>query len=284
MDIKKLCIEAAEKLNKPSEVNLAVRGGNSGVYTEHGETIADSPGQCLRMVSLRAYGLSEPISLKTQLTFHLGFAWETLFEKLLRASDRVKNVQVQVPVKELDENNPVPWTGTADFVAEIDGKLTLFDTKSISSLNSYTDAFFGDKVKVSYVAQMVRYMHAMKISQGFLVYASFIYVGKANVTAGQYRKIGEKSAVPDILSVAISIIDDDIYVNGFDWDYTLTDVLEHTKKAQEHIHCETVEQLRPVSTNDFSPCYSCYFNKACSKFEATGASDVHTFLKFAKEI
>lgn len=281
MDIKKLCLDAAEKLNRPSEVTMSVRGGNSGVYTEDGETIADSPGQCLRMVSLRAYGVSEPISLKTQLTFHIGFAWETLFERLLRAGEGVTNVQVQRAVR---EEGHIPWTGTADFTAEINGEEVLFDTKSISSLNSFTDVFHDNKVKVSYVAQMVRYMHALQISKGFLVYANFIYVGKAHVTAGQYRKMGSKNAAPDILAVGINIKDGQVFVDGFPWAYDVADVLEHTIVAQNHLHNEIVEPLRPISTSDFSPCFSCHFNKACSKFEATGASDVKTFLKFAREI
>ena len=280
MDIKKLLEDAAVKLNRASEVNLAVRGGNSGVYNEHGETVADSPSQCLRMITLRAYGLSEPISLKTQLTFHVGFAWESLFEKLLRASDVVTDLQVQRPIK---EGGPIPWTGTVDFTAKINGEDILFDTKSISSLNSYTDVFKDNKVKTSYVAQMVRYMYTLKIKKGFLVYASFIYVSKNNVTAGQYRKMGEKSAAPSIQAVSIIIENDLILVDGFEWKYDLADVLEHTLQAQNHLHNETVEPLRPISDGDFSPCFSCYFKPVCAKFEAIGSPDLKTFLKLARE-
>jgi hypothetical protein len=281
MDIKKLCTEAAKQLQNPSGVRLEVRGGNSGVVTPQGEVFADSPGQCLRNITLRAYGISEPISLKTQITFHLGYAWEQLFEKLLKASDGVTDVQTQLNVR---EEGSIPWSGTADFVATVNGRKTLFDTKSISSLNSYVSVFFDGKVKVSYVAQMVRYMTALNISQGYLVYASFLYVGKGNVTAGQYRKMGEVSANPDIKAVQISIVGDEISVDGFPWDYTLTDVLEHTKRAQNNLHNEIVEPYRPCATGDFSPCYSCHFNKACATFEASGSKDLRVFLKLAKEI
>jgi len=283
MDIKSSLFLGVLNLQEPAKVNMAVRGGNSGVLKLSGENIADGPGQCFRNITLRAYGISEPLDLRAHLTFSVGFAWEGLFERILRVTPGITDVQVQVPVK---EDGPIPWTGTADFVAVMNGEKILFDTKSISSLNSYVDVFIDGKVKISYIAQLVRYMHAMDIKQGYLAFANFIYVSKAAVTAGQYRKMGSEKAAPNINVIAIDILGDGIYVDGFVQDFTLSEILEHTEHAQNNLHNEVVEPLRPVSASSFPVCMNCHFRPACDRFEAEGrdSKELNVFLNYAKEI
>ena len=280
MRIKDILEEAAKNLPAKNNRDIAVRGGNSGIY-KNGVNYAESAGSCFRMISLRAHGLQEPLDLRSHMTFKLGFAWEALFEELLKASPEFSDVQSQVVV---EEPGAVPWRGTADFVAIYKGKPILFDSKSVTSMNSYTKYLIDNKPNTAYVAQLARYMLAMNIYTAYLVYGAFLYVGKAHVTSGQWDKMGFSPASPTVSQTLIEIRGTEIYIEDVLQSFGTEDILAHTKHAQHLLANSLVEIPRPVSTGGLPPCAYCHFRRACLRFEQENqpTEALGAFLAYAK--
>lgn len=284
------CLRKRDSLNK-EPARKAVRGGNSGVMNASGKVVTSESGSCLRVALLRSEGIQGPKDLRFYLTTTLGLAYETVF-KALEHSDKFK-LTTQIPVSKAIEGSTVPFHGTKDFELTFhNGYRLIVDTKSVSSLDSFMALFQEQKVKISYVAQLVSYMEASGVNQAYLVPASFIYVKEARLTAGTQRDLGKVTEAgkvvhpmtriqPQITSIPIQIVGDGVLVQGKKWDFKVSDVLRHRKanaKAQE-----TGEvPARPVAPEgDYSPCNLCPFRKACDLFDTSYNQTLEEFTTLA---
>lgn len=272
------CLKA-KRVDVPNRV---VRGGNSGVLTSDGLVKASDSGSCLRVIFLRAEGIQAPVDFKSQLTFALGYAWENVFSALSDSKKFNLRSQVSIGPKEI-EGSSVTFTGTADFILDFpNGQSIAVDTKSVSSINSYIDLFQKGKVKTNYIAQLATYMDFLNINTGYLAPASFIYAGKAHMTAGTFRETGGKIE-PSMKLIPISIDGSTISVNGEESIFTLEDIKRHRQAAAISIETRTIAPNRPESTSGYSVCHFCKFRNACDQYDTEYDKSADNFISLVKQ-
>lgn len=260
----------------------AMRGGNASYCLPDGTPVASDSGQCPRTAFLRSHGVQSTPDFTSQMTFHLGYAFESLFEKLA-GSPKVEKLESQVPVTLPVEGSSVPFQGTVDFIVTFRGGYrVVVDTKSVSSLRSFHGAFVERKVKPHYLAQLVSYMEATGIDHGLLVVGAFLYVPNDWLTAGKQRALGRR-VEPDLAVFDIRLRDGEIIVGGEPAPFTLEAVRAHRGLVATAIERNEVPLVRPVPADGWSPCQRCPFSAACLQWEAHGTRDPEEFVSLARK-
>ena len=237
-----------------------IRGGMAGRLSFDGVPLGSSNASCPRKALLRANNVEEAPSLSSYLTFETGTHWEKLFGEL-KGSQKIKNFRQDVKV--LTEDG---FSGSVDAVGEINGKLTVFELKSVSSLSSFEKVFINREIPDSYISQCVSYMNAMKASDGYIVFASFIYASQAYLTAGIQRKLGK--VLPDITQFKVLLKNDDVFIND-EFYCSYRNIKAHADVVAESIRTKKPYPIRP----DRDMCFFCPFKTVCDEFDRDNSID-----------
>lgn len=158
-----------------------LRAGSSGILTEQG----DVAGSCLRKSHLRTLGIElEDITEDKFIMFELGYANEDIVYNHLNKSKAESEVilrEEEIPI-EWTTSNGVKVTGRPDMVicTERDGQKTPvlgLELKSVHSVWTARDVFFGRKPKLSNMIQAAHYMWKLNVPYK-MIYKSYSILGQ----------------------------------------------------------------------------------------------------------
>ena len=246
-----------------TQKKLQVRGGNSGFYKD-GVFHGSDANSCPRRVLLRSHGIEPPVDdVRTQKTFNIGFLNEELF---------VKHYMAHIPHC-VDFAIEEPISANVDFVGHSDvvtDKL-VFELKSATSKNTWEKVKKG-KPKLSHLAQLSNYMLSREVTEGYLVYSLYAYVGGLEL--------------PDVFFKVTIDNDTNILLEGKETGYKLEHVAADRQTKAKVLEDNSVYDGRPVNPTDRqSPCFYCPFSDVCDKWDkATKNKTTERFLDKAKEV
>lgn len=262
---------AEDDLKKAFESpHMGPRGGMSGRLLEDGTPVGSSEQSCPRRALLRSREVEPKIDLRARLTFMVGFSWERAFESIAK-SPRVSEAQVDAKVSKGS------FAGSIDLLAKVDGVLTVFELKSISSLGSYEKTLSLFTVPDSYISQCVSYMLAVGAPQGYIVFYCALSASSSYMTAGAQRRLG--TVKPTIRQVFIQVDKESIWVDG-NWYAALEGIKEHQRVVYESIQSGKPYPIRPRDRDRGSLCAWCPFQKACAAWELDNSLD---FIELSKQ-
>lgn len=266
----------AKRARESQERLGIVSGGNAGVQTADGTFVCGSSSSCPRIVLLRANGIQGHINFASILTFESGFAVERAFE-YLSGSDQFQNWRSQERLEKVLPSG-TKWYGTPDFSATVNGKLVIFDTKSLNSVSVFIDFIRNEETKIEYIAQLSLYMYEKVSKWGFLAACTTPWVSEKFLTAGTKEKTGG-SIKPDLYLLPLVINGNELKFRGKVLEFTMEDVLRHRDTCGELVKTRTVGP-RP---KDKKPCWGCDFRHACDLYDAGYDKSFESFVEAIKE-
>lgn len=193
-----------------------LRAGSSGILTEQGEVA----GSCLRKSHLRSLGIElEEISDDKYIMFELGYANEDEIYRKLNKAKQPNEIILR------EEEIPIEWTTTKgvkvtgrpdivicagptmdpedptplDVVAYNSPKPILgLELKSVHSMWTARDVFFGAKPKLANMVQAAHYMWKLNVPYK-LIYTSYSQLGQGMAgadswVAKQFPKMGQQGS------------------------------------------------------------------------------------------
>jgi len=275
-------ILSTELTKKPGVKNHSVaRGGTAGVMLQDGTLISEYANQCLRQKLIKAAGILTPNTLRDEITFANGLAWEGVFTAL-KSSSVWDSFEDQVEVVVQTEHGP--WYGTADFVATYKGTKIVLDTKTIQSVGSYV-ALRAGEVKVDNIAQLLGYMIALDAKVGALACATTFSMSKSFMGKALQEKCGG-SITPDMHIITVKIIDAKVLIQSGEvikyWEYTIEDVLRY-RDYQVRMLRDKLVAPRPITPGGSKPCFNCPMFNTCNVFDSGYDKHSDTFIQMVRD-
>lgn len=233
--------------------DFMVRGSSAGIL-RNGEFLSDSDTACPRRTWLRHKNIQEKISKFTEQIFAIGFRFEDYFGTLVEGQ------------KEL-EVNTLNFGGHADLVTDE----FVYETKSVTSKNTYKQVFKQNKPKSSHLIQLCHYLIQMERQKGKLVYGSFL---TKEIEYGKLKKMRPaeipallEGIVPEIKEFLVEISDDGfILVDGEHFENLhVTEFLDFIEEVSALINAnELPPRVEPLTPNAWGDvCKFCPFAAVC---------------------
>jgi CRISPR/Cas system-associated exonuclease Cas4 (RecB family) len=233
--------------------DFIVRGSSAGVY-RNGEFLSDSDTACPRRTWLRHKNVQEKISKFTEQIFNIGFQFENYFGTLVEGQ------------KEVEVNTP-NFGGHADLVTDD----CVYETKSVTSKNTYKKVFKEKTPKSSHLIQLCHYLIQMERQKGKLVYGSFL---TKEIEYGKLKKMRPdaipalmENAIPEIKEFLIEISDDGfILVDGEHFENLhVSEFLDFIEEVSALINAnELPPRVEPLTPNAWGDvCKFCPFLMVC---------------------
>lgn len=233
--------------------NFIVRGSSAGIL-RNSEFLSDSDTACPRRTWLRHKGIQEKISKFTEQIFAIGFKFEHHFGTLVEGE---KEVAVHTP----------NFQGHADLV----NSDYVFETKSVTSKNTYKSVYKQGVAKSQHIIQLCHYLIQMERQRGKLVYGSYLSkeIEYAKLKAMRPDAIPAlmENAVPEIREFLVEITNDGfINVDGQPYqNLHVTEFLDFIEEVSTLINAnELPPRVEPLTPNAWGDvCKWCPFSAVC---------------------
>jgi len=258
---------------------IIIRGSSSSIF-RNGEFQSDSDTGCPRRSYLRHLNIQEVPNAFTLQIFEIGFAFERYYSQFI--PDAKFDVEVKVG----------NFTGHADAVDDN----FVYETKSCTSKNTYSQIYKKGTPKPTHVIQLAGYMLALEYQAGKLVYGSYV---TKQVDYAKLKKMPPSmipaliaGIVPEIKEFIVTISDDGfIHVDGQPYEgLHVREFLDYqeelTALIAEDVLPPRVEALKPDAWSD--PCKFCKLAMLCDSspvsLEDFAADAADVFAGLAEEI
>ena len=180
----------------------------------------------------------------------------------------------------LDYQLEIPLTYTTASGIEVRGRCDVMlpgsiqETKATFSKSGIYSVFRKGEYKVTYLAQLVRYMVVAEIHSGEMIHGAFSYSPRDVFTGTEYALLETKTFKVGILSSGNVSVDGNESAG-----YSVQAALEHIEQAAQASLDKRVWPSRPLGhANKFgSPCFYCELKPVCDKFDSGKLSQADSF-------
>jgi hypothetical protein len=253
-----------------------VTGGNASVMIA-GSIRSDSSSGCVRKLLLRNHGVEAHINEATEELFDTGKEFEKQFEKRLIAKGTPYKADFK---KIIDVGHNVNWTISLDFLLNSN---VVVETKCATTKKRILETFVHGKYKMQHMIQLVSYMIALDLKDGFLVY------GAGEPYKYSFKKVVKEFAQWDIYTFKVTLDDNKFVVK--DTQTGVESLLcirpEHVVRYLEYatwvLNEQVVNTLIPEPFSEFTdPCKYCEFNPVCEQVK--GDVGIEDFIEACKTL
>lgn len=253
-----------------------IRGSATGLNI-NGNYLSGYEASCARTAMIRNAGLQEQKENSFPV-FVLGRYFETWFKSQLLCP---YEEEVEAKFEIIPE---VTFEGHADLLVDE----TVYELKSVSSLNTHRQVFTKGIFKKANLIQLCGYLLATEHTKGRLVYGSYVdvleYKALLQLTEAEVLEIASETT-PQIKIFDVELTDSgEVVVDGKVQDFHTDDILKFWKELAAYLLTEETEPLAPrpldIEKGKGTACFFCSNKSICDK----NPSSKKEFLDLVKDV